>query len=121
MNACKQQYRPPYCIRSDRVAPHCFNMAATLEQPPQQLQDDQQVSKETPEIDSSSSKPEPARGTADAPAAPNTSQQPLKARKLLVILHGQRIDDAQVRTAIQVGVCTGADVYLQLPDGCVYM
>ena len=40
---------------------------------------------------------------AEAPAAPHEQQQQQRpSRKLLVILHGKRIDDDQVRNAIQV-------------------
>jgi hypothetical protein len=58
-----------------------------------------------------------AAAAADAPAAPKQQlfehqeadsmqqERPQGPRKLLVILHGKRIDDDQVRHAIQVCAC----------------
>jgi len=78
-------------------------MPQTLEKPATQLHEDQPAST-TAEGDTSSST-QPPRGVDNAPAAP--SKQSVQ-RKLLVILHGKRLDDDQVRNAIQVGAVLAA-------------
>lgn len=66
-------------------------------------------SKATSRADRHQGAPEPTNGAAaDAPAAPqeHSQQQDAKGRKLLVILHGKRLDDDTVRNAILVGCRT---------------
>jgi hypothetical protein len=67
-------------------------------------------SKATSRADRHQSNPDSTHVTAaDAPAAPqeHSQQQGPKGRKLLVILHGQRLDDDTLRNAILVGARTG--------------
>lgn len=79
-------------------------MAQTIEKPAELLSEQPSAANKAPV--SNSSKQQDARDTAtatEAPAAPQQQQeQQQKGRKLLVILHGKRIDDDQVRNAIQV-------------------